>query len=201
MSAAIAYAVQIALNTLLPLAPLAPLEGKRVELELQELKLKLAFSAENGEWRVTESVEPPDATISGPILVLMRALNTGSILGVTIRGDAALIQALQTALIGIDLNQLMQQLPRQLPQQVAQQFAEKTDDLRRWMTETGLNLQATAAEYLQQEQFLLPARAQFDAFAGQISAVAEQIEEIQRRVAAIADMLAAPPPADGLSET
>ncbi len=178
MSSAIAFAVQTALNTFAPFAPLAPLENKIVELHLQELALKLAFSAVGEKWQVTESVSPPDASISGPILTLINALNSGSIIGLYIRGDAALIQAFQNALMGVDLTQLLRELPHQIPQQ----FALKTDEIRRWIAETGLNLQATASEYLQHEQFLLPSRQQFNDFADQVSQLNAKLDALDYRM-------------------
>ena len=195
-------ALEWALNRVLAADPevqeeLGALAGKRiriapepfpppVDLVVRARGVSVRVAAEAGE---EEGSAPPDLTLSGPALALVRfALGQGPGGGlpesVTVSGDLGLAQRLRRLIrrYRFDAEEV---LSRYLGDVAAHEVARQARSARDWARGAVESLSADLAEYLVEESRMVAEGRELARFADAVDALRDDLERLDARVAAL----------------
>jgi ubiquinone biosynthesis protein UbiJ len=188
-----AATVETALNRLLDLDPevkgwLADLAGTSVALEVEGwgLTLYLLPHVDGIDVRADFPTEP-DTRLRGTPLALMQLGRGGSLFtgAVEIAGDTELGRRVQALFQDLDLD-WEELVSRMTGDVVAHQLGNLARGLRAWSRRAGRTLELDAAEYLQEEGRLLPARAEAEAFMTAVDDLRDDVARLEARIRRIA---------------
>lgn len=188
-------ALELALNQLLALDPdtraaLAPLDGRRVELQLEAPTLALAITVRGDQLEVgpADADAEPDlglrATLGGLLgqLPFLRSDGAPPVGKLRINGDADLARRLQQLARGFDPDwdaPFARALGPILGPQVARVLREGLSQ----GTTIAKGLARDGAEYLTEERRDLAAKAELEAFYDDVDALRERVERLAARIA------------------
>lgn len=198
---AITATLEAALNQYLQLDPdsrshLASMEGKCLAVELKGLDISFYLLTDNQGIQVLNHYpEQPDATLSGtPMELLGLALEQqpGPAMfagGVKISGDTELGQHFKRLFDSLDID-----WEEHLSQYTGDIIAHKLGSLFRsgkeWRQQAADILQQDVAEYLLQEDHLVPEKAELEEFFSEIDKLREDTDRIQARISRLQNQLA-----------
>lgn len=191
-------ALELALNQLLALDPdtraaLAPLDGRRVEVQLEAPALALAISVRGDRLEVgpADPTAEPDlglrSTLGGLLgqLPFLRDAHATPVGRLRINGDAELARRLQQLARGFDPDwdaPFARALGPILGPLVARVLREGLAQA----TIVAQGLARDGAEYLTEERRDLVAKAELEAFYDDVDALRERVERLAARVARVA---------------
>ena len=198
---AISATLETALNKYLQLDPdcrnkLARMEGKCLAIELKGLDITFYLLTDNQGIQVLNHYpEQPDATLSGTPMELLGltlekqpgpAMFAG---GVKISGDTELGQHFKRMFDSLDID-----WEEHLSQYTGDIIAHKLGNLFRgtkeWSKQATDILQQDLAEYLLQEDHLVPEKTELEDFFSEIDKLREDTDRIQARISRLKNQLA-----------
>lgn len=192
-------ALETAVNTALKYDPgtrarLATLSGEVLALDLSAPRLHRYLCIE-GEWvSVREHWEGEVTTeLCGSATAFMRLLRdadaTPAKLGVTVIGSSAFLAELQEILrdLDIDWEELLAQLIGDVP---AHALGEALRSTGQWLRGHLRTAPGAAAEAVSEEWRLTPPKAQFDAFAEDLSELAMATDRLEARIQRLREQFA-----------
>ncbi len=167
---------------------LQPLVGRTVQVSFDDLGLIFYLIIQPGEIALNRTLEgEPDAIIRTHALLwpLLKQADTRARLlaegCAELNGDTELAERLLDCLgslspdIGAFVERWLGLLPASLLEQVRRPLAQLNERLRD-------TLQTSLKEYLQFEINLLPTRESFEVFSQQVEALAERVDQLERRI-------------------
>lgn len=197
---AIIGALESALNGYLQLDPdsqrtLTKMAGKCLAVELKGLQTTLYLLVdEKGIQVFSDYADTPDATLSGTpmeLLGLAMEKQPGPAMfaeGVKISGDTELGQLFKRLFDKLDID-WEEQLSRYTGDIIAHKLGNLVRSGLEWSQQAGEILQQDFAEYLLQEDHLVPEKAELEGFYVQIDTLRDDAERLQARIRRIKDRL------------
>jgi len=165
---------------------LAALEGKSILLEVvgADAPLRLyVLPAADGLRLRRDYDRLPDVTISGTPAVFLRQLLRGPTVSgeLVVRGDIELGQRFQRILASAapDWEEGLARLVGDVP---ARQLARAAGALRDWVQQSLRTLGLDAAEYLQEEAFVLAKRERIERFLREVDRLREDVDRLEQRL-------------------
>lgn len=183
--------LQGAINRALQLDPdamrrLRGLSGKAILLELAVEGAPLRFyvlPSESGIEVLRDFERTPDVTISGTVALFLAQLMRGPTVSdaLTIRGDIELGQRFQRILSSArpDWEEGLARLVGDVP---AHQLARTARGVRDWATQALSTLGGDAAEYLQEEAFVLAKRERVTEFLREVDRLRADTDRLEKRL-------------------
>jgi ubiquinone biosynthesis protein UbiJ len=184
--------VEGAVNRALALDPesaavLAPLEGKRVGLEIQGVPgARVAVRFDGGQVRLGElGGVPCDVRLSGTPVALLALLRRGEGLpagsGVSVDGDVGLLAMLSRVLRRLRPD-WEEPLARVLGDELGHPLARGIAQVGRGVERTVSALEADLSEYLREESGWLVSTERLRDFADEVDAVRDAVERLEKRI-------------------
>jgi ubiquinone biosynthesis protein UbiJ len=169
-------------------ACLAPLIGKTIAVQLEDLQLQLYLIIQSGEIIINRTLEnSADAEIQTHSIFwpLLKKPETRTILQqqerVRFQGDAALAEQFLDCLGSLkpDAGAFIEQWLGQMPASIFVQGEQALKHFVHRLKETG---KLTTKEYLEFEVELLPTREEYDVFTQQVAAVTTRVEKLDAQI-------------------
>lgn len=167
---------------------LQKLEGKVLEISITDVSISFFLLPHRAGFDIHQRVESPADTKLHGKLDSFRALLTSSDKtqqffgnGIQISGDTQLAAKVQKIFINsqIDWQGLTAQVTGDL---IAHQLAEFSKATVKQLGITKRSLELNIAEYLQEEAYYLPARAEVEGFITDIDAIRDSTERLEARI-------------------
>jgi ubiquinone biosynthesis accessory factor UbiJ len=194
LNATLVTLVEQGLNRLLARDPvtlraLDRLSGRVIALQINSPVAMTLFLIPNNEGLQLQQHygAEPDATLAGSASALLRLVSSEDKAaalfgkGVTISGDSALANRLQTILADADIDWegLLADQIGDLPAYQAARFLRQQGSYWR---QTGSSLSHNLGEYLQEEARLLPPRAELEAFMADVDNLRQRSDRLEARL-------------------
>ncbi len=194
LNATLVTLVEQGLNRLLARDPvtlraLGRLSGRVIALQISSPVAMTLFLIPNNEGLQLQQHygAEPDATIAGSVSALLRLVNSEDKAaalfgkGVSISGDSALANRLQTILADTDIDWegLLADQIGDLPAYQAARFMRQQGSYWR---QTGNNLSLNLGEYLQEEARMLPPRAELEGFMADVDNLRQRSDRLEARL-------------------
>ena len=185
--------LELTLNRLLDMDPgissrLAALDGKLVEIHVRGLKFRLYMTISgSGIYLQPDSGRPPDTTIAGTPLGLMRgglgdqsrmSLFAGDM---EISGDAETGRALKSILDDLDID-WEEQLSHLVGDVASHQIGNLVRGLRARSSEAAEALRRNLGDYLHEETRLLPNRYEVERFLRSVDVLRADTDRLEQRL-------------------
>ncbi|HEX5314313.1 MAG TPA: SCP2 sterol-binding domain-containing protein [Gammaproteobacteria bacterium] len=163
------------------LRTLRTLSGRRVAVEISDLSLVVPLAIAGERIELGGAAEGADATVSGRMSALIAAGRSGNPRGLTVAGDAEVVQSLA---------RVTSRLPRAAWERVAtilgagpsRALERLAGSLRKSLEGTRDRLSENVAEYLQYEARLVVSRAELEDFLGEVDRLRADAERLAKRV-------------------
>ncbi len=167
---------------------LQALQGKLVCLHISNPSLRLYFLPTADSVRITtDYASPPDVTIHGAALALMRlshATDSGKAMlehGIRLEGDLGLGEQFSQILrdIDVDWEELLSQAVGDI---LAHQMGQFARDTKGWLDNSAHAMRLNTQEYLQEEARLLPAEAELRGYLDQVDTLRMDTDRLEARL-------------------
>lgn len=178
------------------------LGDRLLAVELRGLNLTVYIQAGADGLRLSgHSQEVPHTVLKGtPLTLLQMVLGEGDRRrfpeGLEIAGDVETARRFQSLLAGLEID-WEEQLSRITGDVAAHQAGNAVRTLRRWCREAGAKLEQDTAEYLREEQALLPYRDEVEDFLTAVDALRDDSERLALRVERLQQRCVAQRKSDG----
>lgn len=164
---------------------LASLDDRRIAVEVSDLAVVIAVGIRDGQLELGGPPGEPDATVAGRMADLLGAARNGNPKGLTVSGDAELVQGLA---------RVMSRLPRAAWERVATVLGEGpartlerlAESLTKTLRDTRERFTDSVAEYLQHEARLLVPRHEVEEFLAEIDALRDDTDRLAKRIERLA---------------
>ena len=192
-------AIEQAINSLLRLDPdsramMSRFSGKVIALQIEGTGLTLyCLPGEDGMNIMTAYEGPVDTTIAGrPWAILRLALGDSKKVlfsgDVTIHGDVELGQRFKQTLDRLDID-WEEHLARLTNDVVAHKAGYVASEIGKWLNNAAQRLSRDGAEYLQQEIYTTPTRADVEGFYRDVETLRDDVDRLQARLQILGNRL------------
>jgi ubiquinone biosynthesis protein UbiJ len=161
---------------------LLPFAGRTLEVRLPVAPFAVTIGPE-GRVKPAAADTPPDAVaaLTGPPALPDLLLPRGFMRGVELQGDGAFAAAVAGVLEELRWD-AEEDLSRLVGDIAARRMVQTGTALLAWPRQAALNLAASAAEYVTEEQRMLASRAAIDAFLSEVDALREAVDRLEKRI-------------------
>lgn len=167
---------------------LQALEDKIIALEFTDLQLKFYWLFEHQRVRVLASWSGDvDANIAGSLEAIARlGLSKAKVAkDLTVSGDMHVVEAFKVLFAKLDIDWEAQLAPI-----IGDAFAFKVGrtarEVGKWLQQATNSLQENTRDYLEEEKNLLPSRARFAAFVGDVRELNRNVDRLAARIQRLA---------------
>lgn len=163
------------------LAMLRELDGRKITVELTDLSLVTSVAIAGDQIILDDDALVPDAEVSGHLSSLLAAARSGTARGLSVNGDAEMVQGLARA---------MSRLPGATWERIActigdvparglERFAHGVLNL---VEGTGERIGANLSEYLQYELRAVASRTEVEVFTSEVDTLRSDAERLAKRI-------------------
>lgn len=194
LEATLISSIETAINGYLATRPsarqrLSALSGQSLTVCLLPSARSLTFVFAKNHLSVVQQFEgTPSAKITGTAIDLTKAMSTPNEVmfgqGVSVEGDSALLQRLNSALSDpqLDWEAWLAERVGNVP---AAWVSQQATVARSWLVDNQSRLKDTTKEYLQEEINLLPSRIEYEGFVEDTADTKSRVEHLERRISAL----------------